>query len=88
MLINLLNLLNIRRDAVNDHYNTAFIIILCSVHIRNYFWSVFSCIWTEVNYRIQSKYRKIRKRKNSVFVHFYAVWPSEQNGNIINSEFT
>ena len=43
-------------------------IILIHVHcvktiqIRRFFWSVFSCIWTE--------YRKIRTRKNSVFGHF------------------
>ena len=33
-----------------------------SVQIQNFFWSVFSCI--------QSKYRKIQTRKNSVFGHF------------------
>ena len=33
-----------------------------SVQIQSFFWSVFSCIWTE--------YRKIRIRKNSVFGHF------------------
>ena len=33
-----------------------------SVLIRSYFWSVFSCI--------QSEYRKIRTRNNSVFGHF------------------
>ena len=33
-----------------------------SVQIRNYFWSVFSCIRTE--------YRKILTRNNSVFGHF------------------
>ena len=46
-----------------------------SVEIRSFFWSVFSCIRTEygvysVNLRIQSKYRKIRTRKISVFGHF------------------
>ena len=57
------------------------------VQTRNYFWSAFSCIWTEhgdlqkcpntelflnysVNLRIQSEYRKIRTRNNSVFGHF------------------
>ena len=39
--------------------------------IRCYFWSVFSCIWTDsVNLRIQCEYRKIPTRKNSVFGHF------------------
>ena len=43
-----------------------------NVQIRNFFWSVFSCIWTEygiysVNLHIQSKHRKIRA---SVFGHF------------------
>ena len=33
-----------------------------SVQIQIYFWSVFSCIWTE--------YRKIRTRNNFVFGHF------------------
>ena len=33
-----------------------------SVQIRSYFWSLFSCI--------QSEYRKIRTRNNSVFWHF------------------
>ena len=42
---------------------------------RSYFWSVFSYIWTEYgdsrsNLRIQSEYRKIRTRNNSVFGHF------------------
>ena len=32
-----------------------------SIQRRSFFWSVFSCIWTE--------YRKIRTRKNSVFWH-------------------
>ena len=45
-----------------------------SVQIRIYFWSVFSCIWTEYgeiwSLRIQSEYRKIRTRNNSVFGHF------------------
>ena len=43
-----------------------------SVQIRSYFCSVFSCIQTEtkiygVNIRIQSEYRRIRTRNNSVF---------------------
>ena len=33
-----------------------------SVRIRSFFWSVFSCI--------QSEYRKIKARKNSVYGHF------------------
>ena len=33
-----------------------------SVQIRNFFWSVFSCI--------QSEYKKIRAIKNSIFRHF------------------
>ena len=33
-----------------------------SVQILNFFWSVFSCIWTE--------YMKIRTKNNSVFGHF------------------
>ena len=33
-----------------------------SVQIRSFFWSVFSCIWTE--------YKKLRTRKKSVFGHF------------------
>ena len=33
-----------------------------NVQIRSYFWSVFSCIWTQ--------YRKIRNRNNSLFGHF------------------
>ena len=45
-----------------------------SVQIRIYFWSVFSCIWTEYgeiwSLRIQSEYRKIWTRNNSVFGHF------------------
>ena len=42
-----------------------------SVQIRSYFWSIFSCIWTEyfINLRIQFKYKKIRTRNNSVFRH-------------------
>ena len=37
-----------------------------------FFWSVFSCIWTEYgdNLRIQSKYRKIGTRENSIFGQF------------------
>ena len=43
-----------------------------SVQIRSYFWPVFSCIRIEygVNLRIQSEYRKIRTRNNSVFTQF------------------
>ena len=51
-----------------------------SVQIRSYFWSVFSCIRTEYgnllhNLRIQSEYKKIRTRNNSVFGHISrCVW--------------
>ena len=43
--------------------------------MRSYFWSVFSCIQTEYGdlfceSRIQSEYRDIRTRNNSVFGHF------------------
>ena len=52
-----------------------------SVHIRRFFWSVFSRIRTEywdlrrsslysVNLHIQSEYRKIRTRKSSVYGQF------------------
>ena len=45
-----------------------------SVQIWIYFWSVFSCIWTEYgeiwSLRIQSEYRKMWTRNNSVFGHF------------------
>ena len=44
-----------------------------SVQIWNYFWSAFSCVWTEYGdllLRIQSEYRKIRSKNNSVFGHF------------------
>ena len=57
-----------------------------SVQIRSYFWSVFSCIRTEyiyyVNLHIQSEYREIRTRNNSVFGHFSR---SEQNLTVCNS---
>ena len=46
-----------------------------SVQIRSFFWSVLSCVYTEygdllVNLRIQSEYKKIQTRKNSIFRHF------------------
>ena len=43
-----------------------------SVQIQSYFWSVFSCIWIEYEdlRSIQSEYRKIRTRNNSVFGDF------------------
>ena len=50
-----------------------------SVQLRSYFWSVFSCIRREYgdlrskspgNLRIQSEYRKIQTRNNSVIGHF------------------
>ena len=41
-----------------------------SVQIQSCFCSVLYCIRIEVNLRIQSKYRKIRTRNNSVFGHF------------------
>ena len=41
-----------------------------SVQIRSYFWSVFSCIWTE--------YRGIRTENNSLFGHF------SRSGDIAN----
>ena len=37
-----------------------------NVQIQSYFWSVFSCIWTE--------YRKIRTRNNSALRHFHSVY--------------
>ena len=37
--------------------------------IQRFFWSVFSCIRAEYR-KIQSEYRKMRTRKNSVFGHF------------------
>ena len=38
---------------------------------RSYFWTAFSCTWPEYrNTGIQSEYRKIRTRNNSVFGHF------------------
>ena len=44
-----------------------------SVQIRSYFWSVFSCIWTE--------YRKIRTRNNFVFGHISrSAWESPLSG--------
>ena len=55
-----------------------------SVQIRSYFWSVFSCISTEYGYllRIQSEYRKIRTRNNSVFWHFLKQWGLLQTSKI------
>ena len=43
-----------------------------SVQMRSFSWSVFSCIRTEygVNLRIQSEYKKMRTRKNSVSEYF------------------
>ena len=43
-----------------------------SVQIQSYFWSIFSCIRTEYGdlLRIQSEYRKIWTRNNSVFGQF------------------
>ena len=44
-----------------------------SVQIQSYFWFVFSRIRTEyllLNLRIQSQYRKIWTRNNSLFGHF------------------
>ena len=46
-----------------------------SVQIRSYFWFMFSCIWSEygdlrASLHIQSEYRKVRTRNNSVFGHF------------------
>ena len=42
------------------------------VQIRSFFWSVFSCIQTEYG-DLQSEYRKIWTRKNSVLDIFHAV---------------
>ena len=66
--------------------NVAILIINCFIIIilkhcvkivqtLSFFWSIFSQIWNEcgdfrVNFFIQSKYRKIRTRKNSVFRNF------------------
>ena len=63
-------LLNIGKTSqYSDYYHC-----VKSVHIRNYFWSVFSCIRTEyedlVNLRIQSECRKIQTRNNSIFGYF------------------
>ena len=46
-----------------------------SVQIRSYFWSVFSCI--------QSEYRKIRTRNNSVFGHFSRIASSNETLEIL-----
>ena len=43
-----------------------------SIQIRSFFWSVFSCI--------ESEYREIRTRKNSVFGHF------SRSGSYYNSD--
>ena len=43
-------------------YMTKLMNCVKSVQIRSFFWSAFSCIWTE--------YRKIRPRKDSAFGHF------------------
>ena len=45
--------------------NSQHLHLVKSVQVRSYFWSVFSCI--------QSEYRKIWTRNNSVFGHFSAV---------------
>ena len=58
---------------LNFPFNFFYWIMHCveSVQIRSYFWSVFSCIWTEYGdlLRIQSKYRKIWTRKKIIFGH-------------------
>ena len=43
-----------------------------SVQIRSFLWSLFSCISTEYGdlRSIQSEYKKMRSRKNSLFGHF------------------
>ena len=46
-----------------------------SVRVRDFFWPIFSSIWTECNdllckLRVQSEYGKIWIRKNSAFGHF------------------
>ena len=52
-------------------FKEIFLILHCvkSVQVRSYCWFVFSCIRTEP-LRIQSEYRKIRTRNNSLFGHF------------------
>ena len=54
-----------RRHIYNPH-------CVKSVQMRSFFWSVLSRIWNEYGdlLRIQSKCRKIRTRKNSVFAQF------------------
>ena len=49
-------------SSLKVHHLSAAIHYVKSVQIWSYFWSVFSCI--------QSEYRKIRNRNNSVFGHF------------------
>ena len=46
------------KNQLIDHYYYC----VKNVQIWSFFWSVFSCIWTE--------YRKMQTRKNSVFGHF------------------
>ena len=49
-----------------------------SVQIRSYFWSVFS--------NIQSEYRKIRSRSNSVFGHFSRLTMISANWSAITNK--
>ena len=44
-----------------------------SAQIRSYFWSLFSCIWTE--------YRKIRTKNNSLLGHFSSSGSFRRVGN-------
>ena len=57
---------------VYKFYRSYMVHCVKSVQIRSFFWSLFSCIHTEYgNLRsIQSEYRELRTRKNSVFGHF------------------
>ena len=51
----------------NYNFNNRFVILHCmkSVQIRSFFWSVFSCIWTEYeDFRSKSPY-SVRRRENT-----------------------
>ena len=62
-------------EDLKNYHQLCFKHFMKNVQIRSYFWSVFFCIWTEHGdllrkSRIQSVYKKIQTRNNSIFGHF------------------
>ena len=57
------------------YFKSKLLLIICIFKIRSFFWSIFSCIWTEYGDLVRKSPYSVRiqentDQKNSVFGHF------------------